>query len=134
MGCDAFSSDIWGGLVMESLGMAGVSAPMGIDISGPMKTGSPFTLPVEGQETPADKALRRLRRHGKEGPERHERGRAGGSPQGLEFASPSRESILRRELEPAPLRTPAGRFVVQECGGTFMGGIVRKISTLFRSI
>ena len=37
------------GPVMESMGMAGIPALMGIDISGSLKTGIPFTSLMGGQ-------------------------------------------------------------------------------------
>ena len=44
----------FGGPVMERMGMAGIPALIGIDISGSLKTGIPFTSLVGGQGAPAD--------------------------------------------------------------------------------
>jgi hypothetical protein len=108
----------FGGPVMETLGMAGIPALMGIDISGSLKTGIPFTSLVGGQGTPADTvygvyaSMGRKAVNAMNAAERQDYLRA------LEFASPSFiEAVLKAyRMADWGATTPRGKVLTDEDG------------------
>ena len=79
----------FGGPVMESLGMAGIPALMGIDISGSLKMGLPFTSLAGAQGTPVDTVYGVYAGLGKKGLNAMNAAERQDYLRALEFASPS---------------------------------------------
>jgi hypothetical protein len=79
----------FGGPVMERMGMAGIPALMGIDISGSLKMGLPFTSLAGGQGTPADTVYGVYAGLGKKGLNAMSAAEREDYLRALEFASPA---------------------------------------------
>ena len=78
----------FGGPVMEKMGMAGIPALMGIDISGSLKVGLPFTSLAGAQGTPADTVYGVYAGLGKKGLNAMNAAERQDYLRALEFASP----------------------------------------------
>ena len=108
----------FGGPVMEKMGMAGIPALMGVDISGSLKTGVPFTSVIGGQGTPTDTVygvytgMGRKALNAMNAAEREDYFRA------LEFASPSfMEAVLKAyRMADQGATTPRGKILTDEQG------------------
>ena len=79
----------FGGPVMEKMGMAGIPALMGIDISGSLKMGLPFTSLAGGQGTPGDTVYGVYAGLGKKGLNAMSAAERNDYLRVLEFASPA---------------------------------------------
>ncbi len=79
----------FGGPVMEKMGMAGIPALMGIDISGSLKVGIPFTTLAGAQGTPADTVYGVYAGLGKKGLNAMSAAEREDYLRALEFASPA---------------------------------------------
>jgi hypothetical protein len=79
----------FGGPVLEKMGMAGIPALMGIDISGSLKMGLPFTSLAGAQGTPGDTVYRVYAGLGKKGLNAMSAAEREDYLRALEFASPA---------------------------------------------
>src|SRR5512147_813135 len=79
----------FGGPVMEKMGMAGIPALMGIDISGSLKMGLPFTSLAGAQGTPGDTVYGVYAGLGKKGLNAMSAAEREDYLRALEFASPA---------------------------------------------
>ena len=108
----------FGGPVMEKMGMAGIPALMGIDISGSLKTGLPFTSLAGGQGTPADTVYGVYAGHGKKALNAMNAAEREDYLRALEFASPSfMEAVLKAyRMADQGATTARGKVLTDEQG------------------
>ena len=106
------------GPVMETLGMAGIPALMGVDISGSLKTGIPFTSLVGGQGTPSDTVYGVYAGLGKKALNAMNAAERQDYLRALEFASPSFMEAALKALRMADrgATTPRGKVLTDEKG------------------
>ena len=108
----------FGGPVMESMGMAGIPALMGIDISGSLKVGLPFTSLAGAQGTPADTVYGVYAGLGKKGLNAMSAAEREDYLRALEFASPSFMEAALKAIRMADqgATTARGKVLTDEQG------------------